>query len=197
MFDLVAKHKKWIMIGLFVLIIPPFALFGIDTYFRDGGRAQTVAKVGDYEISEQEFSQALRDRQDALRNMSGGRVDPALLESAEQRSAVLDNLVRQRVLIAHALRSGLTVTPDQLRAYISAAPVFQENGQFSRERYQQFLKERNWTAATFENQLRRDIMLTQLNEGYAATSFVPRTVAERLLRITEQQREVSHSVIPP
>jgi len=197
MFDLVAKYKKWIMIGLFVLIIPPFALFGIDTYFRDGGRAQTVAKVGDYEISEQEFSQALRDRQDALRNMAGGRVDPALLESPEQRSAVLDNLVRQRVLIAHALRSGLTVTPDQLRAYISAAPVFQDNGQFSRERYQQFLKDRNWTAATFENQLRRDIMLTQLNEGYAATSFVPRTVAERLLRITEQQREVSRSVIPP
>ena len=197
MFDLVAKYKKWIMYGLLVLIVPPFALFGIDTYFRDGVGAQVVATVGDYDISDQEFSQAVRDRQEALRNMSGGRVDPALLESPEQRAAVLENLVRQRVLIGHALRSGMTVTPEQLRAYISQAPVFQENGQFSRERYQQFLRDRNWTAATFENQLRRDLLLTQLNDAYAATSFVPRTVAERLLRITEQQREVSRAVIAP
>src|SRR5688572_27277906 len=120
MFDLVAKYKKWIMIGLMVLIIPPFALFGIDTYFRDGvGGVQNVATVGDYTISEQEFTQALRDRQEALRSMSGGRIDAALLESPEQRAAVLDNLVRQRVLLAHAVRSGIIVTPDQLRAYIS------------------------------------------------------------------------------
>ena len=197
MFDLVSKYKKWIMYGLLVLIVPPFALFGIDTYFRDGVSAQVVATVEGYDISEQEFSQALRERQEALRNMSGGRIDQALLESPEQRAAVLENLVRQRVLVTQALRLGMTVTPEQLRAYISQAPVFEENGQFSRERYQQFLKDRNWTATTFENQLRRDLMLTQLNEAYAATSFVPRSVAERLLRITEQQREVSRAVIAP
>src|SRR5688500_19102655 len=112
MFDFVATHRRWIMIGLFVLIIPPFALFGIDTYFRDTARGQVVAKVGDYEISEQEFQEALRERQDMLRNMSGGKVDPALLESPEQRAAVVENLVRQRVLLGHALRAGLTVTPE-------------------------------------------------------------------------------------
>ena len=58
---------------------------------------QTVASVGDYEISEQEFSQALRDRQEQLRAMSGGRVDPALLDSPEQRFATLEGLVRQRI----------------------------------------------------------------------------------------------------
>lgn len=197
MFDLVAKYRKWIMIGLFVLIIPPFALFGIDSYFRDGTGGQSVASVGGSDISEQEFAQALRDRQEALRNMSAGRVDPALLESPEQRAAVLDNLVRQRMLVQHAVRSGLTVTPDHLRAYIAQAPAFQENGQFSQERYQQFLKGRNWTATLFENQLRRDIMLTQLNEAYASTNFAPRTVTERVLRISEQQREVSRAVISP
>ena len=33
MFDLVAKYRRWIMLGLFLLIIPPFALFGIDSYW--------------------------------------------------------------------------------------------------------------------------------------------------------------------
>ncbi len=197
MFDLVATHKKWIMVGLFVLIIPPFALFGIDTYFRDTARGAVVAKIGDYEISEQQYQEALRERQEMLRRLSGGRVDAALLDSPEQRQAALDNLVRQRVLLQHALDSGLTVTPDQVRAMIAQAPLFQENGRFSLETYQQFLKNRNQTAVAFENSVRQDVLLRTLAEAYSETSFVPRTVAERLLRITEQQREVSSALVSP
>src|SRR5687768_12145315 len=180
MFDLVAKHKKWIMIGLFVLIIPPFALFGIDTYFRDTARGQVVAKVGDQEITEQQFQEALQERQEMLRNMSGGRVDPALLDSPEQRAAVLENLVRQRVLLAHALKSGLTITPEQVRAIIAQQPAFQENGQFSLPLYQNFLKARGRTMASFENSVRQDLLMRQLNAAYAETSFVSRTLAERV-----------------
>src|ERR687892_2404108 len=101
MFRIVEKHRKWIMYGLLVLIIPPFALFGIDSYFRDRGSERSLATVGDSEISEQEFSNALRERQDQLRSMTGGRIDPALLDSSGPRFAVLENLVRQRVLLGH------------------------------------------------------------------------------------------------
>lgn len=197
MFDLVAKYKKAIMIGLFVLIIPPFALFGIDSYFQGSGRANAVAHVGDYEISQDEFTNALRERQDSLRSMSGGRIDPALLESPEVRASVLDMLIRQRVLLEHALRTGMTVNADQLRAYITQAPVFQEDGKFSIAKYDQLLKARNETAATFENRVRQELLLTQLSEAYSATSIVPRSVAERLLRITDQQREVSRVTVSP
>ena len=197
MFNVVAKYKKWIMIGLFVLIIPPFALFGIDSYFRDGVRGQAVATVGDYEISEQELQQAVRERQDQLRNMAGGRVDPALLDGPELRFSVLDALIRQRVLLAHALRAGLTITPDELRGYITQAPAFQEDGKFSLARYEQLLKGRGETATTFENRLRQDLLLSRLNEAFAESSFVSRTVAERLLRISEQQREVSRALLSP
>ena len=196
MFNLVAKHRKWFMIGLFVLIIPPFALFGIDSYFRDNVQGQVVARVGDYEISEQEFQAAVRERQDTLRNMSGGRVDPAVLDSSELRFSVLENLVRQRVLTAHALRSGMTVSVDQLRGYIMQAPVFHEDGKYSPARYEQFLKSRNETAAGFEMRLRQELLLAQLADTYAGSSFAPRTVAERILRISEQQREVSHALVP-
>ena len=194
MFDLVQKHKRMIQIVLAIVLLP-FAFFGVDSYFRDRGSGQTLAKVGDYEISEQEFQQALRDRQEALRAMSGGRVDPALIESPEVRFSVLDSLVRQRLLLNHALRSGMTVTPEQLRAYITQAPVFQEDGQFSLARYQQMLKARNESVPLFENRVRQELLLRQLNEIYSDSSFAPRTVAERLLRITEQQREVSRAFI--
>jgi peptidyl-prolyl cis-trans isomerase D len=197
MFDLVQRNKRIIQIVLAIIILP-FAFFGVDSYFRDGASGRAIAKVGDYEISEQEFTNALRDRQEALRNMSGGRIDPALLDSPELRFSVLDALVRQRVLLDHALRSGMTVSTDQLRGYIAQAPDFHgEDGQFSIARYEQILKGRGESVSMFENRVRNQVLTGQLSEAYSATSVVPRTVAERLLRITEQKREVSRAIISP
>lgn len=197
MFEFISKHKKWILIIFLVLIVPPFALFGIDQYFRDGGRSRAIARVGDYEISHAEFHNALRDRQQSLREMLGGRVDPAMLDSPELRRSVLDTLIRQRVLINHAVRSGLTVTDEQVRSYITQAPVFQEDGKFSMERYEHFVRLRNETPASFENRIRQELLLSKLMEAYVETNFASRTASERILRITEQQREASRAVIPP
>ena len=196
MFDLVQRNKRIIQIVLAIVLLP-FAFFGVDSYFRDSATGQTVAKVGDTEISEQEFQQALRERQEQLREMSGGRIDPSLLDSTELRVSVVETLIRRRVLLHHALRSGMTVNLDNIRAYIQQAPAFQgEDGRFSLARYEQILKGRNETAGMFENRVRQELLLGQLAEAYSATSFVPRTVAERVLRITEQQREISSALIP-
>jgi len=196
MFDLVQRNKRIIQIVLAIVLLP-FAFFGVDSYFRDSATGATVAKVAGSEISEQEFQQALRDRQEQLRNMAGGRIDPAMLDSPEMRFSVLESLVRQRLLIHQALKNGVTVTPEQLRAYISEAPIFHgEDGRFSMARYEQFLKGQNMNAAVFENRVRQDLILTQMSDAYQQSNFMPRSVSERLYRITEQQREVSRAVIP-
>jgi peptidyl-prolyl cis-trans isomerase D len=101
MYDFVYKNKRLMQLIL-ALIVLPFAFFGIDSYFQGGGSANSVASVGDYRITQEEFAQALRERQDALQRMAGGRVDPAMLDSNELRFAVLDNLVQQRLLFERA-----------------------------------------------------------------------------------------------
>lgn len=197
MFDLVQRNKRIIQIVLAVVLLP-FAFFGVDSYFRDSATGATIANVGGSQISEQEFQQALRDRQEQLRTMSGGRIDAALLDSPELRFSVLENLVRQRLVLHQSLKSGVTVTPEQLRAYITEAPIFKgDDGQFSMARYEQFLKGQNLNAAVFENRVRQDLILAQASEAYQQSSFVARTVAERLYRLSEQQREVSRTVLTP
>ncbi len=197
MFDLVQRRKRLIQIVLAIIILP-FAFFGVDSYFRDGASGRAVAKVGDYEISEQEFTNALRERQESLRSMSGGRIDAALLDSPELRFSVLDSIIRQRVLLDHARESGMTVSTEQLRGYIAQAPDFHgDDGKFSIARYEQTLKGRGESVAAFESRVRNQVVLGQLSEAYSATSIVPRTVAERLLRITDQKREVSSVMISP
>jgi len=197
MFDFVTQHKKLIQVVLFVIFLP-FAFFGIDTYFRGGGVGQAVARVGDYSISQEEFSRALRERQEALQRMTQGRVDPAMLDNPELRYATLDSLIQRRLLLDSALRVGVTVSEERLKDIIGRQQLFQdETGKFSLARYEQYVKSEGMTPVMFEARLRQDIILQQFTDGYADTTIVPRAVVERLARLSGQQRELSQYVLAP
>src|SRR4051812_47312316 len=196
MFDLVHKHKKIIQV-LLAIIFLPFAFFGIDSYFRSGDAGNTLATVGGQQISQQEFSVALQERQNYLQRMVGGRVDPAMLDSPELRFAVLDGVIRQRLLVSQALRYNVLVPDEQLQQVINEQPAFQDEGKFSHARYVELLKRQNTNEVGFESSLRRDLMVQRVNGGFLQSAFVPNTVAERLLKINAQQREVSQSVLDP
>ena len=197
MFDFVAKNKRLIQVVLAIIFLP-FAFFGIDAYFRGGGVGEAVARVGDYKISQEEFARALRDRQDELRRLAQGRVDPAMLDSREMRVGTLENMIRRRLLLEGALRAGVTLNDDKLQELIGKQQLFQdEAGKFSMERYQQFLRAEGRTAVGFEAQVRQDILLGKFADGYADTSFAPRSVVERLARLAGEQRELSQYVVAP
>ncbi len=196
MYDFIHHNKRLIQVILAIVFLP-FAFFGVDSYFRAGGGSNHIATVGGQPITQQEFALALQERQNFLQRLVGGRVDPALLDSPELRFAVLDGIVRQRLLINQALRSGVLISDEQLQQIISEQPAFQENGKFSRARYEELLRRQNMTPVGFENSLRRDLMLQRVSDAYNGTAIVPNAVAERLLRINAQQREVSQSVLEP
>ncbi len=192
MFGLIEKHRRAVMIGIFVLIIPPFAFFGIDSYFQGGSGGDAVATVGDYRIRQAEFTQALRERQDVLQRMSGDRVDPALLDSQELRYSVVNNLVQQRLLFERAARVGLVVTDRQVQEIIAGVDAFREDGKFSYARYEDLLKSQGMTPLIFEQRMRQDLLIDHVTHPYTASAFVSRAEAALLLRVSEQQREISH-----
>ena len=196
MFDLVYNNKRLLQVVLAIIVLP-FAFFGIDSYFRDSESVQGLATVGDYSISQREFNDALRERQEAIQRMLNGRADAALLDNPELRFAALEGLIRQHLLINQALRSGMIVSDRQLQGVISELPVFQGEGKFSFERYEQYLKSQGMTPAIFETRLRYDLMLQQTDDAYSDSVLIPHTVAERLLRLSEQQREVSQFMVAP
>jgi peptidyl-prolyl cis-trans isomerase D len=196
MFDLVHRHKRLIQVVLGIIFLP-FAFFGIDSYFRSSEGGNHVATVGGQPVTQQEFAVAMQERQNYLQRITGNRVDPAMLDSPELRFAVLDGIIRQRLLIAQAARGNVLISDAQLQQIISEQPAFQDNGKFSHERYVDLLRRQNMTEVGFETGLRRDLMLQYVNGAYTATSIVPASVSERLLRVSAQQREVSQNVLDP
>ncbi len=198
MYDFVYKHKRWLQIALLVLIVPPFALFGIDFYFRNTDTGGSLARIGDTRISEVEYSQALRQAQEKMREMMRDKPDPSLLNSPQLKESVLNELIERKVTLSHAAKAGMTVSDAELQRMIAAVEAFHDqSGKFSRERYRQLLQGQGMTPTMFENQVRANIMLEQVRGVYSGSAFIPDSVADRLLKIREQEREVSQVVFNP
>lgn len=196
MFDAVRNNKRIVQIFL-GLIILPFAFWGVDSYFRSGGGGGELASVGGSSISRQEFSQAMRDQQERLRGQLGREFNPAMLESPEARQAMLDSLVTQRLLLLHANKSGLTASDAQLIEVIGSIPALQEDGKFSRRRYEQALRAQGLTQTGFEAKLRQDLTLQQLVQAVSDTAVVSNAAAERVIAIQLEERQVSEAAIRP
>lgn len=145
MFNLVGNNKRIITV-IIGLIAVPFVFFGLGSYFDSSGGRRSVARVGDHDISQPEFIDALRDRQESLRRMTQGKIDATLLDSPELRYATLDNLIQRRLLLDRAIRSGMTVSDQQLQKVVAEQPGFKDaSNQFSYERYQQVLRSEGMT----------------------------------------------------
>lgn len=195
MFGFVQKHKRLIQIAFVLLIVPPFAFFGMESYTRSMSGKDDVATVDGVGITQREFGEELRQQQDRLRAAFGRGFDPSALDTPESRSALLQSLVSQRLVADAALRGHLTVSDEELRETIAAIPAFQAESGFSRANYEALLRAQNMSPQMFESRLRYDMSLSQLTRSIAESAIVPRGVTERLAALQEHRREVLESLV--
>ena len=94
MFEFIRTHQRLMQFLLLVLIVPPFAFFGIDGYNKMGDDPTSVAKVGGHAITQQEFGQAQRDQLERQREMARNLnipFDPAMFDTPEARTAAFES----------------------------------------------------------------------------------------------------------
>jgi len=129
--------------------------------------------------------------------MFGGNIDAALLESYEIKDSVLEQLIQQRLLFREAVSNGFTVLDSQLVNEISQIPDFQVDNKFSKKQYETLLRNAGLNPVTFESQVRQELLLQQLLDGFSENSFVSDKVASKILYLSEVQREISQKQIKP
>lgn len=191
MFEFIRTHRRLMQFALLLFIFPSFAFFGLEGYtsFREGDNA--IAKVAGQTITQQEFDNAQREQMERLRQMFGGQFDPKLLDTPEARQNILDGLIAQRVIAAEAAKNNLSVSDQALQQNILAIPgLTGADGKFDVERYKSLLAAQGMTPAMYEARLRQDLSLQQVSGGVEGTAFAPKTVANRLSDLNDQQREV-------
>lgn len=196
MLEFVRNNKKFTQ-GFLVLITLPFAFWGVDSFVRNADVNAEVATVGGRKISLQELQVALREQQDRMRAQLGGKYDPAMFETPQMRRAVLDSLVTQRLLAEQAQKANLFIGNEQLVKFIAAVPSLQENGKFSKERYEALVVAQGMSKEMFEARLRQDMAIQQLMLPVTEGAITGQVAARRWLATQLEQREVSEAALLP
>ena len=163
MFDFVNRKKRVVQVimGLAVL---PFLFWGVESY-RSDGKEGYVAIVDGEEIPRREYEQALRDHHERMRAMLGANFDSAMLDSFEVRNSVLERLIQQRLLHREAVNNGFIVLDSQLVKTIREIPAFQKDNKFSKQQYEDLLRNQGLTPTIFESRVRQELLLQQLLDG--------------------------------
>ena len=196
MFEYVRNNQKLVQLFL-ALITLPFAFFGVESYVRNVGVGDDVASVAGSKITQQELQGALREQGDRLRVSLGNNFNPAMLERPEVRLAVLDSLVNQRLLSVYAAKSGLLISDAQLGALIQSIPDFQEDGKFSRQRYDAYIGSQNMSPPEFEARLRKDFSLQQLMAAVRDGAIASHSAGNHWVAALQEEREMSEATLKP
>lgn len=185
------RAQGWIAKLILALITIPFALWGIDSYFKGDGREPAVASVGKDEIGQHEFFQALQTQRDALQERTHAKVD---IENKDFRKGVLDQIVEGHLMSYAGTSNGLMVPAGDLEAVIQSAPVFQDNGVFSEERFQTWLHKQGLTKQGLLRMIQQDSMAQQVQVGYGQGAIMPAASVAQVASLLVQQREVNEAV---
>ncbi len=190
------REKSKGLVGALIvgLIAITFALFGIDQYLG-GGSAPPVARVNGVKISVQAFQQALQQRQQQLREMLGGNIPPGMLEPATLREPVLQAMIRNELLRQVTDEMGFAISDQQLADAILEIPAFQENGKFSKEKYERLLAQQRRSKAAFEAQVRNAMRLEQLSDGFRNTAFLPGAMLVDFASLRDQKRTIRYLLL--
>ncbi|PUE09037.1 peptidylprolyl isomerase [Limnohabitans sp. T6-5] len=193
MFDSIRNHSKILMGLLFLLVIPSFVLFGIDSYSRFEDKGAVVARVDGQKITQAEWDAAHQREVERIR-ASMPNLDAKLLDSAEARYATLERLVNDR-LISVASEKQLLVTSDQrLARYLQQEPSIASlrgaDGKLDMERYRQLAASQGMTPEMLEARVRRDLSNQQVISGLQASVIASQSQTDMALQAYLQRREV-------
>ncbi|MDE2070762.1 MAG: SurA N-terminal domain-containing protein [Gammaproteobacteria bacterium] len=185
---------KWLTGIILVLIIGPFALWGINSYFS-ASTDTSVAKVNGSEISPQDFQQAYQRRYEQMQQQLGASFKPGMIDEKQLRQEVLRQLVNSTLLDQQVAKQHYTIGNAELVAAVQQIPAFQVDGKFSTQAYQATLTANGLTAAAFEARERQDLAVTQLQNAVMLSAFATPQQLEISQQVQGEEREIGYITI--
>ena len=192
MFESIRKHSRVVMLFLFLLIIPSFVLVGIDSNYFSGG-SPVVARVDGHDITQAEWDNTHRAESDRIRAEQPG-LDAKLLDSPSARYAMLERMVRDRVLQVAVQKMHIITTDAKLASSLQEIPQIaalrRADGTLDAEAYRALVGTQGMTPEGFEANMRRDMAINQVLGVIMETSFATPAHANVSLDALFQRRDV-------
>jgi peptidyl-prolyl cis-trans isomerase D len=183
------KMTGWIAYGIIFLISVPFALWGVNSYLG-GGEAQPAATVNGEEISSRDLDRAYGNYRQRLAQLFGGSIPESFANESVLREQVLGQLIEEVALRQYIQNQHYRIGDEELNRIIRAMNVFQSDGQFDTEIYQAQLRSLGYSPFGFEEELRRNGAIEQLQGGILATAFATPVLEHQFTSLKNQSRKI-------
>jgi peptidyl-prolyl cis-trans isomerase D len=178
----------WVIISL---IAVTFAMFGIEYYMQSRSPASLKAEVNGEPITVNDFDLYFRRNQ---RPDESPEITAA--DEAKRKVEIVNKMILNTLANQSAASNGFSVMPSQVISTIQTIPQFQQDGHFSRDKYQQLLSHALFTPATFQTEVKQGILLNQQRFALSGTDFVLPYEVKQFIELSMQTRNYDYMLIP-
>ena len=189
------RAQGWIAWLIVILITIPFALWGIQSYTGFGGEP-VAATVDGMEITQRDLDQRFQRTRLELRERLGAAYSPGLIDDRELRREVLDDMIREHLVLETSRALGLRASDQEVRLTVLADPAFHAAGRFDKSVYETRLRQSGMVPALYEDRLRQRLLVAQLARALEATEVVTAREIDEATRLTRQTRDLSYVTLP-
>ncbi len=163
-------------------VIVTLALFGIESLVGLFSQSNDdVAEVNGESISRQAVEIQVQ------RAIRSGQVPPD--QERQLRSQVIDQMITQQLLDQYAEQGGMFISDAQIDRMIVNRPEFQDQeGKFSADIFRNRLSSAGYTPQSFRQQLQRDLLRQQVQQGLAVSEFTLSGERDQLSALRNQHR---------
>lgn len=184
-----ANAQSWAVKLAFGIIIVVFVFWGIGSYNAPSG---IVLSVNGESITERDFQMAYRQQAEYLLNAIPNMTQQEL-DDMDLSGQVLRSLVAQKLLLQEAERTGINVSPYELRMAVEQMPYFNnEAGKFDPAIYVELLKNSGQTPYVFEQNLRKDMLENKFRTIIGAPAYASELNAKANFNFMNEKRIISY-----
>jgi len=199
MITLMRRYRKSLQISLLAVIaafVASLFVFGA-TGSRDGGQPphDRVATVNGETIPLERFQRRYQSYLEAYAQMYRDRFSAEMAERLGLPQQVVGDLVQEALVVQRAHAEGLVVSDEELNARIHAIPAFQESGRFTLRRYQDALKRRGFTPASFEGEIRRELTRAKVESAVRGGVKVSEGELEQAFRLRREEVRAAWALV--
>lgn len=170
MLSIMRKQKESIIIKIvFVIIVLSFVgtIFLVWGKGSDGfgGKSGYAAKVDGSTITIEEYQNAYQRIRSMYQQIYGQSIPADMEKMLGLKKVALDNLIDNLLVMKEAKSMGIKVSKDEVTAAISAMPMFQKDGAFNFDLYNQLLKGNRLTAKDYEAGEKSELLLKKTRQS--------------------------------
>ena len=180
----------WIILGLLFVGLAGFGA----TSFTGGGSA--VARVGEAEVTAEDYSRALQSELRAIQAQAGRAVPLSEARNFGIDQIVLARLVGAAALDDQAMEAGISVGDARIAEEIRNTPAFTGiDGGFDEDAYRFTLQQNGFNSRDYEESLRTDISRQILQAGIAGGVEAPDPYVDTLVNYLREERDVTWAAL--